>query len=287
MESSNNFDGNLLVSGCDSGFGRMAAIHMAERGWKVFAGCLSEEGCRGLPSHRGIRTFLLDLRSEQSISDAHGMVLLESPEGLQGLVNNAGITGYGPVEWGPTDRYAETIQVNYLGAVAITQALLPLIRKGRGRLVFLTSASTLHSLPYLSPYTASKLALDAYATAARRELSRWGIPVSIIEPGVMRTPMTEKEPILGALTKMRSMQTAEIQNLYGEGFMQKRKERMALMSSRAKPPRKVVDSIRHALCSTRPRARYRLGADAWCFWALRCLPETWLDRIFRWLFPHS
>ena len=287
MESRKNRVRRVLVTGCDGGIGRMAAERLAGRGWEVFAACLTADGCRGLEERAGIHPIQLDLRSDSSIADAMETVSRQSGGELHGLVNNAGIAAYGPAEWVPTDRYEAAMRVNFLGPVAVTQAALPLIRKGQGRIVFVTSAARFHSLPYMSAYTASKRAADSYATAARRELRQWGILVSIVEPGLMRTGMTEPGPILEQLETMHGDLPAEVRELYGPAFLQRRRERTASMRERTGDPVRVVGAIRHALSAERPRLRYTVGGDAWLARALQWLPESVLDRIFSRIFPHG
>ena len=112
--------------------------------------------------------------------------------GIAGLVNNAGIVVPGPLEAVPIEALRRQLEVNVIGPVAVTQALLPLLRKGRGRIVNISSINGGLAPPYMGPYAASKFAMEAITDALRSELRTWGIGVSAVEPGPIDTPIWEK-----------------------------------------------------------------------------------------------
>jgi NAD(P)-dependent dehydrogenase (short-subunit alcohol dehydrogenase family) len=112
--------------------------------------------------------------------------------GLDGLVNNAGIVLGGPIETLAIEDLRELLETNVVGQLAVTQALLPLLRTARGRVVFVGSVNGRFSLPFLSPYAASKHAIEAIGDSLRGEMRPFGVRVSIIEPGAIKTPMREK-----------------------------------------------------------------------------------------------
>ena len=103
--------------------------------------------------------------------------------GLAGLVNNAGIAVPGPIELVPINALRRQLEVNVIGQVAVTQAFLPLLRKGRGRLVNISSINGGLAIPFMGPYSASKFALEAITDALRLELRTWDIRVIGVEPG--------------------------------------------------------------------------------------------------------
>ena len=112
--------------------------------------------------------------------------------GLSGLVNNAGIAYGGPVEFLELDELRRAFEVNFFGVIAVTQAFLPALRVGHGRIVNMSSNSGLVAAPFLSPYTTSKWALEALSDALRVELDPWKIRVVVIEPGAINTPIWTK-----------------------------------------------------------------------------------------------
>ena len=106
---------------------------------------------------------------------------------LDGLVNNAGIAVAAPLEFVPPEELRYQLEVNLVGQVAVTQAFLPALRRAKGRIVFMGSIAGRSALPFLSPYAASKHALEAIADSLRLELRPFGIHVSIVEPGTIKT----------------------------------------------------------------------------------------------------
>jgi NAD(P)-dependent dehydrogenase (short-subunit alcohol dehydrogenase family) len=161
--------------------------------------------------------------------------------------------------------------------VAVTQAFLPLVRTGRGRIVFVTSIGGIFAAPIIGPYAASKFALEAIADALRVELRPWGIGVSVVEPGAVATEIFAKsrtladEIIAGIGAEARSRYEAAARAVVERfnGF-----ERTAL------PPDRVAERIEHALLAPRPRTRYLVGADARVIAFLsRTLPTRWRDAL--------
>ena len=114
---------------------------------------------------------------------AHIAALSESlPERLDAIVNNAGIVVSGAVETVSPDEWRKQLEVNVIGQLAVTQAVLPRLRRSKGRIVFISSLNGKVSFPLLGAYCASKFALEAAADALRIELRPWGIPVVLVEP---------------------------------------------------------------------------------------------------------
>ena len=123
------------------------------------------------------------------MTDAEQVAALGQIESLDALVNSAGIAVASPLEFLPADELRTQLEVNVVGQVAVTQAVLPALRASRGRIVFVGSVSGRSALPFMGPYAASKHALEAIADSLRVELGPWGIGVTIVEPGTIRTPM--------------------------------------------------------------------------------------------------
>ena len=166
-----------------------------------------------------------------------------------------------------------------MGHVAVTQALLPLLRKARGRLVNMGSVSGGMSSPYLGPYAASKYALEAINDALRVELRTWGISVSIVEPGPIATPIWEKST--AAAEKVAQDVRPEIMELYGPDLAAMRKL-VDQIARDADPVELVVRAVVHALTAKRPKCRYPIGFGAWLvFHVFRFLPARLLDWFTR------
>jgi len=151
------------------------------------------------------------------------------------------------------------LEINVVGQVAVTQAFLPLIRAGRGRIVNMGSIQGRMATPFAGAYSASKFALEALTDALRLELAPWGISVSIVEPSAVATPIWEKsaktaEAMLGSVQP-------EALVLYAEAI-QAVKRTAADAAKRAVDPVEVARVVEHALTAARPRTRYVVGREA-------------------------
>jgi NAD(P)-dependent dehydrogenase (short-subunit alcohol dehydrogenase family) len=186
----------------------------------------------------------------------------------------------------PIERLREQFEVNVFGALAVTQAVLPLLRKaGGGRLVNISSLSGLTAGPYVGPYAASKHALEALNDSLRLELRRFGIRVAIVEPADIATPIWEKSQRLADELRDEVMDSvadrvpAEVQEAYREDIVAMRKATTGF-AEQALPVQRVVRAVTHALTARRPRTRYRVGAKAWAVaHLLNRLPDRLRDRV--------
>ncbi len=170
--------------------------------------------------------------------------------------------------------------MNVVGQVAVTHALLHLLRKARGRIVNIGAVNGRSSLPILGPYSASKFAMEAVTDALRVELRPWEIRVSVVEPGDMATPIWEKSVV--AADEWLKTLPKEAVDLNGPPITAARE--WALKAPKVGMPAEVVASdMVHALTSKRPRNRYLLGRDARLQLILEFLP----DRVRDWLISRS
>jgi NAD(P)-dependent dehydrogenase (short-subunit alcohol dehydrogenase family) len=221
----------------------------------VLAGVRSERAGEELrPAAGGIEPLTVD------VTDAAQVAALRDRVGgtLAGLVNNAGIVVPGALEFVSLDDYRQQFEVNVIGQIAVTQALLPAIRAGKGRIVNLGSIGGYAPPPFINPYTTSKGAVRALTFSLRRELRSWGIHVALVEPGAIDTDMWETgesqaDDLLAALSPAH-------RELYGSQIeaVRKASKRTAKM---AIPPLKVAKAVEHALTARRPKALYRVGMD--------------------------
>ncbi len=253
--------GAIVLTGASTGIGAAAALHLARRGFLVFAGVRKEADGEALRAQapEGIKPLRLDVTSPEDIAAAVEQVRKETGGRLAGLVNNAGIAVAGPLECVPMERVRLQFEVNLIGTVAVTQSFLPMLREGHGRLVNVGSVGGRIALPFVGPYAASKFAIEAISDVWRIELAPWGIHVSIIEAGAIATPMWDKardgaEALAGAISP-------EALRLYG-GLIDKARARSAEIARIASPPGPVAQAIEHALVAARPKIRYRVGTHA-------------------------
>lgn len=266
---------NVLVTGASTGIGRATALRLDAYGWHVFAGVRNEEDAAAIArdGSRELTPVFIDIISEESIRSAVETI----GEPLHGLVNNAGTTVQAPLEYLPPDEMRRQLEVNVVGHLACTQAFLPALRAGKGRVVFISSVQgKLRSLPLLGPYCASKWAIEALADTFRIELSDSDVAVSIVEPGTIDTPIWEKAN--EAFDRIRDELPQEGRERYDK--LMERGESLTKLATRAGvPPDRVARTIQRALESRVPRTRYRVGDASWRMILEGLLPTRVRDRI--------
>lgn len=157
---------NALITGTSTGIGEACVARLAELGWTVYAGVRrAEDGDRLKAQHSGdVRPVILDVQSRDDMRRVLDDIAHDvGDRGLQALVNNAGVGTGGPVEYVTEEDWRWVFDVNFFGVVALTQAAIPLLRAGHGRVVHIGSIGGRVSSPGLAPYSASKHALEALA----------------------------------------------------------------------------------------------------------------------------
>ena len=271
---------SVVITGASTGIGAACARALAAEGWTVFSGVRAAADAEALTSSAGGRILpvLLDVTDGDAIARAAEFVAAAVGDaGLSGLVNNAGIAVSGPLETLPIAAFRRQFEVNVIGQVAVTQALLPLLRRARGRIVNMGSIAGRAALPVLGPYSASKFALEALTDALRLEVRPFGVGVSIVEPGAIATPIWQKSQ--RSAIEVEESAPSEVRALYRD--VVDKISRAATQSERnALPVDTVVAVVRHALTAPRPRTRYVVGRDAKVRALLqRLLPDRALDRI--------
>jgi NAD(P)-dependent dehydrogenase (short-subunit alcohol dehydrogenase family) len=269
-----------LVTGASSGIGRATALRLEVEGWRVFAGVRDPSaGNDLLQAASGAGTLepvRLDVTEQGSVAATAAAVSERmGGEGLRGLVNNAGIGVGGPLEYVALDNLRGVLEVNVIGQVAVTQAMLPLLRRGHGRIVFTSSDNGRWAPPFLGPYAASKFALEAIGDALRVELRQSKIPVSIVEPGSVKTSIWDKG--LDGIERGELNLPEESERHYGD-ITSVLRNALEEGKRNAVPAERVADAIHHALSARRPKTRYRVGRDARAMIILRAvLPDRAFD----------
>lgn len=261
---------SVVITGASRGIGRACALRLAASGTRVFAGVRSDEHAAALRTESDrITPVHLDVTDAAQIEAVAKRIAGEVGErGLWGLVNNAGIAIGGPLEFVPADALRHQLEVNVTGQVVLTQALLPLLRAARGRIVFVGSIAGLSALPYVGAYAASKHAIEAIADALRLELRPWNIAVAVIEPGTVATDIWSTS----IERAMRILERAPPQaaQLYGKRLEAVRR-RVAAGGPRGLPADAVARAVEHALTAGSPKTRYIVGRDA--------RARRWLERL--------
>ena len=271
--------GAVVVTGSSTGIGRACALSLDRAGFTVFAGVRKPEDGEALrrEASERLEPLPVDVTDAESIAAAADRVREATGGRLAGLVNNAGVSFAGPVEALPIDHYRRQLEVNVVGQVAVTQAMLAMIRAARGRVVFISSIGGRGGIAYLSPYNASKAAISAVGDSLRQEMRRFGVEVSIIEPGSIATEIWRKG--LESAPALRGSLAPEMQELYGERL--DRVEALARKTgARGLPAETVAEAVEHALTAEKPNARYVIGREAKIQAAARTmLPSRAFDRL--------
>lgn len=265
----------VLVTGASSGIGEATALRLAGAGWRVLAGVRASADAERLrAAAERLEPVTIDVTEPATIAAAAERL---GDEPLHGLVNNAGTALAMPLEFLPLDELRGQLEVNLVGQVAVTQALLPNLRSARGRIVNVGSIAGRSSLPFLGAYAASKHAVEAVTDALRVELRPFGIAVTVVEPGTIATPIWRKGGEL--FEHLAAELPEEVGELYGERMAAFRNA-AAAAGRRAEPADKVAIVIERALAAQQPKARYVVGRDARRRARVERLPTRLRDRIY-------
>ena len=271
--------GAVVITGTSTGIGRACALRLDGAGFDVFATVRRDEDAQRLRDEApGVRTLVADVTDQAAVAAAASEVGEAVGErGLAGLVNNAGMSVGGPLEFLPLDDLRRQLEVNLVAQLGVTQAFLPAIRRARGRIVNMTSVGGGIANPFLGPYHASKWGLEAISDCLRKELRPWGIRVIAVEPGSIDTEIWRKgteqaEELAAALPpEGHELYDDKIPKMLG---MARR------IASHAIPPDRVAKVVERALTARRPRARYVVGADARALITANVvLPDRAMDAI--------
>lgn len=268
----------VLVTGASTGIGFACVQMLANAEFIVYAGVRSERDAQRLAQvHGNVRPVLLDVTVPEQITAA-AQVLRAADLPLRGVVNNAGIAVAGPLEYIPIAEFRRQFDINVFGGLAVTQAMLPLLRaSGEGRIVFMSSVSGQIAPPFVGPYASSKFALEALADSLRMELQSFGIAVSVVQPGNVRTPIWQKGR--DAKDALVAGMPQEALTHYGEAVealvrVTEHEERTGI------EPGIVAQAVLHALRDPKPKARYPVGnPPAWQRRFASLLPERVRDRM--------
>jgi NAD(P)-dependent dehydrogenase (short-subunit alcohol dehydrogenase family) len=269
---------SILITGASTGIGRASAIALDRAGFTVFAGVRNDTAAARL---RETSESLIPIQLEITDPDAISSALTQIEGQLAGqpffgLMNNAGITVNGPLEFLPLSDLRRQLEVNLVAQLAVTQAFLPLLRSSRGRIVNTGSVSGLLAAPALGPYSMSKFAFEAMSDALRLELRPWGIEVIHLQPGQIATEIWDK----GIRESRAAVETAPagMLELY-QPLVDAMRRAGEIAERDAKPAEVVARVVVKAFTANRPRARYAMGHQAWTQKVISRLPTRWRDAL--------
>ena len=273
----------VLITGASTGIGAACAIRLAAAGMHVYAGVREDAAGAALRAQNAalITPLHIDVTDADSIAAAVATLDAQLGDaGLNGLVNNAGIAIGGPLEVLPMNEIRRQFDVNVFGALAVTQAFLPQLRRARGRIVNMGSIAGRIALPFLGPYCMSKSALRAMTHALRLEVDAWGIDVALVEPGAIATPIWKKS------NAAADVMQATLQNdtlAHYSRHLEGIRRAIAKAEEQAISADAVARAVEHALTAAHPKTEYLVGNDARMRAAINAvLPQFLQDRLHRW-----
>jgi len=251
-----------LVTGASSGIGEAVATALVSRGWQVLG--TSRDPVSIKERIPGVEYLALDLNDSASIE-----ACAAAAGAVDVLVNNAGESQSGPLEELPMDAIERLFRVNVFSAVRMTQLLLPGMReRGYGRVVMVGSMLASFPLAYRSSYVAAKAALRGFATASRREVLKYGVGITVIEPGAISTGIGLRRTHYLA---DGSPYTAEYNTMI---------KRLDANERAGISPQTVAAKIVDAIDADPPRSFYAVGSNAPMVFALRRLmPRAVVERM--------
>ncbi len=238
----------VLVTGASSGIGRKIAEAMAAKGHFVYAGARKPDDLAALDKIPNVRGIKLDVTSASDIAAAVETVR-RGGRGLTGLVNNAGVAILGALIEVEEKDLQFLFDVNVYGPYRVTKAFAPLLIESKGRVTTVGSISGILSGPLFGPYSMSKHAVEAYSDALAVEMARFGVKVSVIEPGNYKSE-------IGRNT-MAQVEAAVARNP-NSPFLPQMKNMVAAMGNydNYPEPDAVADAAVHALFDPNPKMRY-------------------------------
>jgi len=296
MKSINPAGRAVIITGCSSGIGRAAALHLARLGYTVFAtvrkrsdaDSLREEA--GRPASRaeraGPRPNLipvcpLDLTQPKEIATALRVIAEEIKErgldGLYALVNNAGSGGIAPVELINMEVLRRELEARLVGPVALLQGLLPHLRRGRGRILWITTPALL-PIPFIAGIHAPDFAMNGLIRTLAIELKPWRIPNIMIRCGGIRTAAVARSE--RELEESFRTWPPDRFALYTDRLLKEKKE-LAEFDKKRTEPEEVAKVIVRALAARRPKKRYRIGYMSGFAALLEAFPQSVVDFVMR------
>jgi NAD(P)-dependent dehydrogenase (short-subunit alcohol dehydrogenase family) len=268
----------VLVTGASSGIGAATVEALARCGFVVYAGVRNGlDAERAKATHPNVRPLHLDVTDAHAIEAAAHTVQADGVP-LVGLVNNAGVAFGGPLETLPVEELRLQFDVNVIGAMAVTQLFLPLLRAQASRIIFIGSIAGRIAMPYFAPYCASKAALRALTGALRMELAPSHIDVTLIEPGSVATPIWSKG--LAMRDAMLARLPASAPGYY-RAAIDTVMRTLAGEARNGMPVTRVADVVVGALTARKPKAHYIIGKRASVGALLALLPPSIHDRFLR------
>ncbi len=254
--------GAIFVTGASTGIGRATALELAKLGYPVFASVRQKKDADDLQKAASgkLTPVLMDVMDEDSIARARDQIAgALDGKGLWGLVNNAGISFRAPLEYTPLADFRRLYDANVFGLLAVTQAFLPLIRQSRGRIVNVSSLTSLWVTPFHGIYSSAKMAVNGISEALRMELLPHGVKVILMIYGGVQTALWDR--VEKATADLACKYPPEFSELYA-ARQRRAFEYFATAGRSGLLAEQAAEPIIHALTSSKPKRIYLAGPGA-------------------------
>ena len=268
-----------MVTGASRGLGAATACQLAAAGFQVWAGVRNEEAAARLKALAGqqslpLETVYLDVTDNASVNSALGVIEQRTGR-LFGLVNNAGLAERAFFEDYPEQKIRQLFEVNLFGVMSVTRRALPLLRaNGGGRIVMISSIGGRIGLHCLSPYSASKFAIEGFSESLSIEVKPFEIAVSIIEPGIVKTEIWDRQKRVLPEARDRS-------SPYYKYLLPLEEQVDEFLNMSSLTPADVAARVVHVMQVARPKLRYVVGRRAGLTLSLRkYLPSALFERVY-------
>lgn len=268
----------VLVTGASSGLGKETAQKLAQEGYKVFAGVRKQEDKEALENlNENIKGVFLDVTSDESVNCAFETIS-NVTDTLYALVNNAGIATGGPIEFAPVEMLKKQFDVNVFGAIRVAQKFLPLMNGDDARIVNMSSMASYGIFPFVSPYCASKRALDMFFNSLLLETKNSNLKIISIKPGVVATPIWNKS--VDAIEECFGNVSKTVYEQYGKELEMiaqhaRENEHKGLKASA------IADLVSHVLSVKNPKLSYNVGSDSCIARVVSLLPLSFKNFLVK------
>jgi len=272
---------NILITGASTGIGYDLCKAFVASDYQVFGSVRKSADAERLQAELGenFHSLIFDVTDHVAVDKAVGELEKQIPEGLGGLINNAGIAIGGPFAHIPIEDFRYQFEVNVIGLIKVTQAFLPLLGaredhlSAPGRIVQISSVAGKLGMPFISPYIGSKHAVEGISQSLRRELMLYGIEVIVVGPGAVKTPIWNKSADEETMGKYLKTPFGEALSIF-QGVFVKDSIKNGFDSD------KLANDVLRIFEKKRPKTRYALVAQKFKNWTLpRMLSDRALDNF--------
>ena len=266
----------VLITGVSTCIGKSCAELLSKNNYKVFGSVRNENDYKILKKDLGENFYpiIMDVTDEKSIDLAKETIKKNIPnKKLDILINNAGIALGGPIKYIDTDIFRKQFEVNLFGVVSVTNKFLDLLgatteNNHKGKIIMISSISGKRSYPFVSPYVASKHALEGMTDCIRKELMIYGIDVILIEPGPIKTAIWDKAPTPDDNPFLKTEYKPILKKFY---------DKVVAQGKLGLEPEQVSNKIKKVIEMKRPKTRYVITGQKLINYTL---PSILPDRIF-------